>query len=159
MTRRAVAWLVAAMVGAGAFLYGAIDEGEPRTNDDRVYAIAKTIGCPVCSGQSVAESDATVAENIRLSIAIWVQEGRTDAEIRADLRARFGDDVDYTPSADGISSLVWILPVVAGAGAAAGLVVVFRKWKREGDLEASSADRKLVEEALAARDAEPGAAR
>ncbi|MDW3219370.1 MAG: cytochrome c-type biogenesis protein CcmH [Acidimicrobiales bacterium] len=152
MSRRALAWLLAAMVGAGAFLYGAVDEGGPRTNDDRVYAIAKTIGCPVCSGQSVAESDATVAKNIRLAIAVWVQDGRSDEEIRSDLRSRFGDDVDYTPSADGITSLVWILPVVAGAGAAAGLVVVFRKWKREGDLEASAADAALVEDALAARD-------
>lgn len=152
MSRRLVAWLLAAVVGLSAFLFGAIDEGEPRTNDDRVYALAKTIGCPVCSGQSVAESDATVAENIRLSIAVWVQEGQTDDFIRAQLRERFGDDVDYTPSADGITSLVWILPVVAGAGAVAGLVIVFRGWARESELEASAADEALVETARAERE-------
>lgn len=152
MNRRTLSWLLVAVVGVSALLFGAIDEGEPRTNDDRVYALAKTIGCPVCRGQSVAESDATVAENIRLSIAVWVQEGRSDDFIRARLRERFGDDVDLTPSADGFTSLVWILPVVAGAGAVAGLVIVFRGWARDEELDASAADRALVEAARAEQD-------
>ena len=106
----------------------------------------------MCDGQSVAESNAPVAKNIRISIAQWIDEGRSDEFIRAELRSLFGDDVDYTPSGEGISSLVWILPVVFGAGAITGLVVVFRRWKREGVLEASEADRALVEAARAAED-------
>lgn len=147
MTRRLFSWIAAAVIGVSALLFGAIDEGEPRTDADRVYALATSIGCPVCDGQSVAESDAAVAKAIRATIARSIDEGRTDQEIRAELVAAFGEDVDYTPSGSGITSLVWILPIVAGAGALAGLVVVFRRWKREGDLEASDADRKLVEAA------------
>ncbi|MEM7141065.1 MAG: cytochrome c-type biogenesis protein [Actinomycetota bacterium] len=150
MSRRLMSWLAVAMIGTAAFLYGSIDEGEPRTDADRAYAISKTIGCPVCQGQSVAESDATVAKTIRLTIAQRIDEGRTDAEIRGELRQAYGEDVDYTPSGDGITSLVWILPVVGFAGAVAGLVVVFRKWKREGDLEISDEDRDLVAAARAA---------
>ena len=156
MTLRLLRWLAVAVVGASAFLYGAIDEGTPRTDADRAYAIAKTIGCPVCSGQSVAESDATVARNIRISIARWIDEGRTDSFIRASLRERFGEDVDYTPSADGITSLVWILPVVACAGALTGLGVVFRKWRQGSEPEASAADRALV--AAARREPDDGCA-
>lgn len=150
MTRRLALWIGVACVGLSAFIFAAVDEGEPRTDADRAYAISKTIGCPVCSGQSVAESNATVAKNIRISIAKWIDEGRSDDFIRAELRALFGDDVDYTPSGDGVTSLVWILPIVLGAGALAGLVVVFRRWKLEGELEATEADRKLVEAARAA---------
>jgi cytochrome c-type biogenesis protein CcmH/NrfF len=145
VTRRTMSWLAVAMIGAAAFLYGAVDEGEPRTDADRAYALAKTIGCPVCQGQSVAESDAVVAKNIRISIARWIDEGQTDEFVRSELVESFGEDVDYTPSSSGITSLVWILPVVFGAGAAAGLVIVFRRWREEGDLEASSADQALVE--------------
>lgn len=152
MTRRLVSWIAAAVVGVSALLFGAIDDGPPRTDADRVYALATTIGCPVCDGQSVAESDAAVAKAIRASIARSIDEGRTDQEIRAELVASFGEDVDYTPSASGITSLVWILPVVAGAGAIAGLVVVFRRWRLEGELEASEADRKLVEAARSGAD-------
>jgi len=149
MTRLLVLWLGVVVVALSALLYASIDEGEPRTDADRAYAISKTIGCPVCNGQSVAESNAPVAKNIRISIAKWIDEGRSDDYIRSELRGLFGEDVDYTPSGDGITSLVWILPVVFGAGALAGLVVVFRRWKREAVLEASAEDRALVEAARA----------
>ncbi|MDG2027077.1 MAG: cytochrome c-type biogenesis protein CcmH [Acidimicrobiales bacterium] len=152
MTRRVASWLAVAMIGAAAFVYGAVDEGEPRTDSDRAYAISNTIGCPVCQGQSVVESNAPIAKSIRETIALRIDAGWTDAQIRAELRDSYGEDVDYTPSSEGITILVWILPVVAFAGAVAGLVVVFRKWKREGDLEASAADRKLVEAARALAD-------
>lgn len=152
MTRRVASWLAVAMIGAAAFVYGAVDEGEPRTDSDRAYTISNTIGCPVCQGQSVVESNAPIAKSIRETIALRIDAGWTDAQIRAELRDSYGEDVDYTPSSEGITILVWILPVVAFAGAVAGLVVVFRKWKREGDLEASAADRKLVEAARALAD-------
>ena len=145
MTRRIALWLGVGVVALSAFLFASIDEGEPRTDADRAYALAKTIGCPVCNGQSVAESNAPVARNIRISIAKWIDEGRSDVFIRGELRNMFGDDVDYTPSGDGVTSLVWILPVVFGAAAATGLVLVFRRWKQEAVLEASDADRALVE--------------
>lgn len=151
MSRRGLAWLGAAVVGCSAFLYGAIDEGTPRTNADRAYALAQDFGCPVCDGQSVAESDAVVARNIRASIAGWVDDGRSDDYIRTELVAVFGEDIDYTPSAEGVTALVWILPVVGGAGAIAGLVVVFRRWRRESDLAASPEDEDLVAAARAAR--------
>ena len=151
MTRRVALWLGVAVVALSAFLYASVDEGDPRTDADRAYALAKTVGCPVCNGQSVAESNAPVARNIRISIAKWIDEGRSDDYIRAELRTLFGEDVDYTPSGDGITSLVWILPVVFGAAALTGLVVVFRRWQQEAVLEASDADRALVE----ARRADP----
>ncbi|MEZ5245352.1 MAG: cytochrome c-type biogenesis protein [Acidimicrobiales bacterium] len=149
MTRRLMLWLGVAIVALSAFLYASIDEGAPRTDADRAYAISKTIGCPVCNGQSVAESNAPVARNIRISIAKWIDEGRSDDYIRAELRGLFGEDVDYTPSGDGVTSLVWILPIVFGAVALSGLVVVFRRWKQEAVLEASAEDRALVDAARA----------
>jgi cytochrome c-type biogenesis protein CcmH len=147
VSRRAWAWLGAAVVGVAALVYGAVDDDGPRSNADRAYGLAQSFGCPVCDGQSVAESDALVARNIRASIGRWVDEGRSDDYIRTELVAAFGEDVDYTPSAEGVTSLVWILPVVGGAGAAAGLTVVFLRWRREAELEATAEDEALVAEA------------
>ena len=144
MSRRTLSWLLAAMVSLSTLLFASVDEGEPETNADRAYALAKDFACPVCQGQSVAESDVVVARNIRREIRIWVDEGRPDAYIRDQLVDRFGEDVDYTPSSDGVSALVWILPVVAGAVAVGGLVLVFRRWRLEGDLTASDDDEALV---------------
>lgn len=142
-TRRLLAWLGVVVVGGSAFLFGAFDEGPPRTDADRVHSLAQNFGCPVCDGQSVAESDAVVARNIRRQIARRVDEGRSDESIIAELEAAFPGN-DYTPAASGLSSLVWIIPVVAGAGAASGLFVVFRRWRRETDAESTPADELLV---------------
>lgn len=141
------AWIAVFVVAGGALLYGMVDEGPPRTAADRAYGLAQDFGCPICQGQSVAESDVPVARNIRREIRVWVDEGRSDDYIRAQLVDDFGEDIDYTPSASGITSLVWILPVVALAGAVAGLALTFRRWRNEAGLEASAADTDLVAEA------------
>ena len=56
------------------------------------------------------------------------------------------------PRAEGVDSLVWILPVVALVCGFGGLVVVFRRWKREGSVEATDDDVAVVRAALAAYD-------
>lgn len=151
MSGKTLSWLLIVAVGVSTLLFAAVDEGEPATNSDRAYALAKDFACPVCQGQSVAESDVVVARNIRREIRIWVDEGRSDDFIRDQLVARFGEDVDYTPSSEGVSALVWILPVVAGAVATGGLVLVFRKWRLEGELEATDEDAALVDAARSDR--------
>lgn len=138
-----------AVVGVSIFVFAAVDEGAPTTNADRAYELAKDFACPVCQGQSIAESDVVLARNIRREIRVWVDEGRSDDFIRDQLVANFGEDIDYTPPSDGITALVWILPIVAGAVAGGGLVLAFRKWQLESDLEASDEDTALVEAARA----------
>lgn len=151
MSRRIASWLLLVVIGASTLVFAAVDEGAPTTNADRAYSLAKDFACPVCQGQSVAESDVVVARNIRREIRVWVDEGRSDEFIRDELVATFGEDIDYTPSGDGVTALVWILPVVAGAVAVGGLVFVFRKWRLEGELAASEDDEALVAAARADR--------
>ncbi len=127
--RRTVAWLGVFVVAASALIFAAVDEGEPQTNADRAYGLAQDFACPVCQGQSVAESDVPVARTIRREIRVWVDEGRSDDFIRQQLVSFYGDDIDYTPSGSGITSLVWILPVVGGAAAVGGLTIAVRRWQ------------------------------
>lgn len=127
MSRRAWGWAAVAVVAVGAWLYGAVAPGPPRTNADRVRALAENFACPVCAGQSVAESDVPVAREIRRQIGIWVDEGRSDGYIRDELVAAYDADIDYNPSGAGITGLVWVLPVAAGVGAAGALTVMFHR--------------------------------
>lgn len=129
MNWRAASWIAAILVAAAAFLYGAVAEGPPSTNADRVRALAEDFACPVCAGQSVAESDVPVAREIRRQIAVWVDEGRSDAYIRDQLVAAYDSDIDYNPSGSGITSLVWILPVLAGGGIATVVVAMLRSGR------------------------------
>ena len=122
-----------AVVAAAAFLYGTVADGPPKTNADRVHELALSFACPVCAGQSVAESDVSVAREIRRQIALWVDEGRSDAYIRDQIVSVYGEQTDYNPPASGLSSLVWILPLVASGGIGAVLVATLRSARREAD--------------------------
>ncbi|CAB4877600.1 unannotated protein [freshwater metagenome] len=57
-------------------------------------------------------------------------------------------DLKLVPGGTGFDALIWILPIVLLVVAIAGLVVVFRRWKLQGSLLATDADRDLVESAL-----------
>ena len=146
MSRRAVSWTAAVVVALAAFLYGTVAEAPPSTNADRVRDLAEDFACPVCSGQSVGESDVPVAREIRRQIAVWVDEGRSDAYIRDQLVAAYDADIDYNPSGSGITSLVWIIPLLAGAGIATVVVVMLRPGRAaasgSGELPAAGRRRR-----------------
>ena len=144
--RRWWPWALMAAVLVGALAVGLQDDGSARTNDDRAHAIADGLKCPTCRSQSVADSDAPVSKEIRADIVRRIEAGETDAEIRAYLIDRFGEDIVLNPPASGVSGLVWVLPVVALVGATAGLVVAFRRWKDREVVSATEDDRELVEQ-------------
>jgi cytochrome c-type biogenesis protein CcmH len=102
----------------------------------------------VCSGESVAESNAPASQEIRRQIAEQVQQGQTDEEIRSFYAAKYGQAILLTPSASGVNALVWILPIVAFAIGIAALVIVFRRWSSMPAERATEEDRELVDAAL-----------
>lgn len=130
MIRRWGSWLALAVVVVGALLVGTTDGGA-RSDEQRVESISASVRCPTCRGQSVADSDAIAAQNVRREIARRVGEGESDDEIRAALVARFGDSILLTPPRSGVAGLVWVLPVAGLVAAGAGLGFAFRRWKRE----------------------------
>jgi cytochrome c-type biogenesis protein CcmH len=141
-------WLVIVALVLVALVRNAVDDGPPRTTEERVQAVAATMKCPVCRSQSVADSDAAAAQAIRTEIARRVDEGQSDAEIRAAIADAYGDDIQLTPSASGFAGLVWIIPVVVLVLALAGLSAAFARWRRSSAVAATEADRALVDEAL-----------
>jgi cytochrome c-type biogenesis protein CcmH len=146
--KRWPAWLLMAVVLAAALTIGVTRAGGPRTNEERVEAIAKTIKCPVCRSESVFDSKADASQNIRDEIARQVAAGRTDDQIRAFVNARFQDQgLLLVPPKSGVDSLVWVLPVVALVLAGAGLAVAFRRWRLAPDTVPTDDDRALVDAA------------
>jgi cytochrome c-type biogenesis protein CcmH len=123
----------------------------PETAEDRINAVAKTIKCPTCQGESVADSNAPSSREIRDDIADRLSRGEDPDQIRAFYAQSYGDAILLTPSATGLASVVWIVPVLVLVGAAAGLVVAFRRWRAPGALHATEHDRQVVQEALADR--------
>ena len=89
------------------------------TAQDRVTNLARTIKCPTCSGESAAESNAPSSQEVRRDIALRIEQGQTDGEIRAFYVSRYGEGILLTPASTGVASLVcvvrmWSVPAEIG---------------------------------------------
>jgi cytochrome c-type biogenesis protein CcmH len=144
-------WLVIVALVLVALARTWLEHGSPRTDAERVHHLATSMKCPVCEGQSIANSDSAAAGAIRTEITKRVKEGQPDAEIRDAISATYGSSIQLTPSASGFAGLVWVLPVVALVAALAVLSATFARWRRTAGGEATAADRALVDEALRTR--------
>jgi cytochrome c-type biogenesis protein CcmH len=144
-------WLIIVALVLVALVRTWVEHGPPRTDAERVRHLASTMKCPVCEGQSIANSDSAAASAIRTEITKRVQEGQSDGAIRDAISATYGSSIQLTPSASGFAGLVWILPVVALVAALAVLSATFARWRRSTGGHASDADRALVDEALRQR--------
>ena len=71
-------------------------------------ALAKELRCMVCQGQSIADSDAQFAQDIRRLIDKKVQQGESKEAIKTDLLAQYGEAMSLAPSAN--HTLLWYYP-------------------------------------------------
>ncbi len=96
------------------------------TLEDAVSSIARDLMCPVCAGQTVAESNSDVAVQIRAQIRERLQRGETREQILAYFVSQFGEGVLAAPRKHGAGLVLWLTPVaVFGVG-----VVVLTRYLR-----------------------------
>lgn len=147
---RLIGWAVIVAAAIGLLVVATVDGGGAETDAERIQRLSDSFACPQCQGESVSESNAAVAATIRGFIADEVSTGATDEEIRNELLQAYGARVLLTPPAEGLASLVWVLPVVILAGGAAAVAAVFT---RAGPAPAAvtAADRALVDRARRSR--------
>ena len=81
--------------------------------DDRVAALGARIRCPICTGESIADSPSETAGAMMEIVAEQVEEGKTDDEILAFFRARYGDIILLDPPIRGLNLALWLLPALA----------------------------------------------
>jgi cytochrome c-type biogenesis protein CcmH len=83
------------------------------STDNQVSEISKELMCPVCRGQTVAESNSELANDFRDVIRNKLLEGKSKEEILTYFTSRYGDSVLASPPAKGFRLLIWLLPLVA----------------------------------------------
>ena len=98
-----------------------------RAQEVKAKALMETIRCLVCQGQSIADSDAEMAGDMRALIRTRIEAGEKPEAIRSWLIERYGDWVSYKPPLDGLTWPLYALPV---AFLAFGLWIVSRRLKR-----------------------------
>ena len=140
------------IVLAATLAVGTMRGGGPHTITERVHHITAQLRCPVCEGETVADSNALISQDIRTAVQARVEAGESNARITAYIIQQY-PGTRLVPPAHGVGLIVWLLPVLGFAVAAAGLVAAFIRWRKRGGLTASEDDRRLVE---AARDEQSG---
>jgi cytochrome c-type biogenesis protein CcmH len=101
-------------------------------------ALQKEFRCPVCQGESIDESGAPLAADLRRLIREHIARGDSDDQIRHYLVARYGEFILMKPQVEGATYALWLAPflVLLLGGTAAG-VIIFRARNRDSSTTAS----------------------
>ena len=115
---------------------------------ERFWELSEQLRCLVCQGQSIAESNAPLATDLRDETYRMIRDGKSDQEIIQFMVARYGDFVLFRPPVDNSTYLLWFGPF---AVLLVGLVVMIRLARRrraEPDTELSEEERALARRVL-----------
>ena len=112
----------------------------------RARALSHTIRCMVCQNQSIDDSDAPLARDLRILIRERLKAGDTDTQIREFLVARYGQFVLLEPEKNAQNALLWLAPVLV---LFAGVLVLLRFFRRRRTYEVkplSAAEKRRLKE-------------
>jgi cytochrome c-type biogenesis protein CcmH len=115
---------------------GMVIAKEAQPNEDpkieqRMKALTEQLRCLVCQNETLADSRADLAEDLRKQIREQMNAGKSDQEIVAFLTQRYGDFVLYNPQIKPKTYLLWFLPFIL---LIAGIAVLFRYLKHRRGL-------------------------
>jgi cytochrome c-type biogenesis protein CcmH len=102
--------------------------------DARLKRLESELRCLVCQNQTLADSNAPLAEDLRREVRELASSGKSDDEIKQYLVARYGDFVLYKPPIQGNTWLLWFGPfALLLGGGAIWYAIVRRRSKRDDD--------------------------
>lgn len=127
--------LVCAAVASGSALAVQPEEmlKDPKL-EARARELSRELRCMVCQNQSIDESEAPLARDLRLLVRERLTKGDTDPQVLDFLVARYGEFVLLKPPLEGSTIILWALPPVALLAGAIGLLFAVRR-RRTGQLE------------------------
>jgi cytochrome c-type biogenesis protein CcmH len=147
---RLVALLLLALLGTATAAWAR--EAAPATDDpaleERLRRMAGELRCLVCQNQSLADSNADLAIDLRNQVRDQMRAGRSDAQIRDWLTQRYGDFVLYRPPLKATTVLLWFGPVLLLVIAITALVVTVRRRRAQPAAELTDAERARAEALL-----------
>lgn len=148
MKRIALPLMLLACVACAIIAKDAQPSAKDPVLEDRVMNLARELRCLVCQNETLADSRADLAVDLRDQIREQMKAGKSDKEITAFLTARYGKFILFRPPIDPTTYLLWFGPFVLLLG---GLLVLFRYVKQRRELiveQPLSADERSRAEAL-----------
>lgn len=138
------------------FLSGPVWAGEAKPLADdpvaeaRLKHLAVELRCLVCQNQTLADSNAPLAEDLRREVREMIAKNLSDQEIIEFLTARYGDFVLYRPPLKATTTLLWVGPfVLLLVGATALIITLRRRAGKVVDVPMTEDEHRRVEQLLA----------
>jgi cytochrome c-type biogenesis protein CcmH len=125
--------LLLALLTFGAFAKDAAPAAADPVLEKRMLAIAAELRCLVCQNQTLADSNADLAVDLREQVRTLLRQGQSEKQIIDYMTARYGDFVLYRPPLKATTWLLWFGPGVLLAGGFAVLLLVLRHRARMSD--------------------------
>ena len=98
----------------------------------RFQHLTRQLRCPMCQNETLADSNAPIARDLRNQIFRMMQQGKSDEQIKQYLVARYSDFVLYDPPLSARTLLLWFGPLLILLGGAGVVLVAIRKRNRAG---------------------------
>ena len=117
--------------------------------EQRLKKLETELRCLVCQNQTLADSNAGLAEDLRREVRELAEKGKSDEEIKIYLQARYGDFVLYNPPVKETTWLLWFGPfVLLALGALVFALLVRRRSAAAQGSRLNEAERKQAEDLL-----------
>ncbi len=141
-----VVFLVSGPVWAG--------EAKPLADDPaseaRLKRLAVELRCLVCQNQTLADSNAPLAEDLRREVREMITKNMSDQEIIEFLTARYGDFVLYRPPVKSTTALLWVGPfILLAIGGTVLVITLRRRASKVVDVPVTEDEHRRVEQLLA----------
>ena len=94
----------------------------------RTTAVAATLRCPVCQGESIQDSPSELAKQMRAVVRDRLRSGETPDQVKAYFVSRYGEWILLEPTMTGLNILLYVLPVVLVIGGLALIAFLVRRW-------------------------------
>lgn len=124
------------------------EEARPLAEDpvleQRLIRLSEDLRCLVCQNESLAGSQADLAQDLRREIRAQMRTGKDDAQVIAYLTERYGDFVLYKPPLKPLTWLLWFGPFLLLGGALGGLLVYLKRRATRIDDTLSAEEQRRV---------------
>ena len=131
----AIAWLLI-LCTVALVAYG---RASPAASlSDRTLAVARELRCPVCQGESVADSQSGISQGMRAIIRRKLMAGQSPASIKQYFVARYGNTILLAPPSNGIGDVAWLAPPLLVAGGMGLLITLVFDWRSRSRVPLSS---------------------
>lgn len=140
-------WLLGCLLilGTGSALAVEVRRFDDADKQTRYERLIEELRCLVCQNQSLADSDADLARDLRDEVYGIIQSGQSEEEAIRFLTDRYGDFVLYRPPVKPITILLWLGPILALLGGGLFLWFQARHRNTETDVALSASERQRLE--------------